>query len=60
MTKWQKMTKNTRTLKIKLNQKLKQIQKLIIKPYSLLRSSTVWIEALDSLTHKLQLISANA
>ena len=54
------MTKNTRTLKIKLNQKLKQIQKLIIKPFSLLRSSTVWIEALDSLTHKLQLISANA
>ena len=57
------MTRNSRTPKSKLIHKLKQAQKINIKSYRLLRSSIVLKnlnEPFVSLTHKLQLISANA
>ena len=57
------MTRSSRTLKITLIHKLKRTQKISIKPYRLMRSSIVLKnlnEPLDSLTQKLQLISANA
>ena len=47
------MTRNTRTRKIKLIHKLKQTQKISMKPYRLLKSSVVLKnlnKSLDSLT----------
>ena len=57
------MTRNSRMPKIKLIHKFKQAQKISIKTYWLLRSSTVLKnlnKPLVSLAHKLQLASANA
>ena len=56
------MTRNSRTPKIKLIHKLKQTQKISIKPYTLLRSSIVFKnlnKPLVGLTDKLHLISMN-
>ena len=56
------MTRNSRTPKIELIHKLKQTQKISIKPYTLLRSSIVFKnlnKPLVGLTDKLHLISMN-
>ena len=56
------MTRNSRTPKIKPIHKLKQTQKISIKPYILLRSSIVFKnlnKPLVGSTDKLQLISMN-